>query len=263
MAAAEEPGQKPATEDTRPFVAPCRRLDPGAGLRWLRLGWTDLRAAPGISLAYGGLIVLLSWVVVLAAWRLGGFVLVMAALTGFIFVAPLLATGMYTVSRDRLDGRTPTLAASFAGMRRALGNALVFALMLMVISLVWIRAGSMVHIFFPAGQEGDWLLLARFLAIGSAIGSIFAAIVFAAAAFSLPMVADRDVDMVTAALSSVNAVLRNKPAMLVWALLIVALTALGFATALLGLALVMPWLGYAAFHGYREALQAEDWPRHP
>jgi uncharacterized membrane protein len=259
----ERPDREPAAEDTRPFVAPCRRLDAGAGLRWLRLGWTDLRAAPGISLVYGGLIVLLSWAVVLAAWRLGGFVLVMATLTGFIFVAPLLATGMYTVSRDRLDGRAPTLAASFAGMRRALGNALIFALMLMVISLVWIRAGSMVHVFFPAGQEGDWLLLARFLAIGSAIGSIFAAIVFAAAAFSLPMVADRDVDMVTAALSSVNAVLRNKPAMLVWASLIVLLTALGFATALLGLAVAMPWLGYAAFHGYREVLEAGDWPRFP
>jgi uncharacterized membrane protein len=256
-------GPEPGAEDVRPFVAPCRRLDALAGLRWLKLGWSDLRAAPGISLVYGSLIVLLSWAVVLAAWRLGGFVLVLAALSGFIFVAPLLATGMYGVSRERLAGRRPTLAATLAGMRRALGNALIFALMLMVIGLVWIRAGSMVHVFFPAGQEGDWLLLARFLAIGSAIGSIFAAIVFAAAAFSLPMVADRDVDMVTAALSSVNAVLRNKPAMLVWTALIVALTALGFATALLGLAVVMPWLGYAAFHGYLETIEAEDWPRFP
>lgn len=253
----------PAVEDTRPFVAPCRNVAMGAPLRWLRLGWSDLRAAPLISLAYGALIVLLSWGVLLLAWLLGGWVLVMAMLTGFIFIAPLLATGMYTVSRQRLDGETPRFAASLAGMRRAIGNAMVFALMLMVIALVWIRAGSMVHIFFPSGQEGDWLLLARFLAIGSAIGSIFASIVFAAAAFSLPMVADRDVDMVTAALSSVNAVLRNKGTMLVWALIIVALTALGFATAMLGLAIVMPWLGYAAFHGYRETLDGEAWARLP
>ena len=263
MASADAPRHDPAPEDTRPFVAPCRRIEVGAAMRWLRLGWNDLCAAPAISLVYGGLLVLLSWGVLLLAWWLGGWVLVMAALTGFIFIAPLLATGMYAVSRDRLAGRSPSLAATVAGMRRALGNAMVFALMLMVISLVWIRAGSMVHIFFPAGQEGDWLLVLRFLAIGSAVGSIFATIVFAAAAFSLPMVADRDVDMVTAALSSVNAVLRNKAAMLVWALCIVLLTAVGFATAMLGLAVIMPWLGYAAFHGYREALDGGDWRQWP
>lgn len=112
--------------------------------------------------------------------------------------------------------------------------------------------------FFPI-DEGNANALWEFLAIGSAVGSVFAALTFAVAAFSLPMIADRDVDMITAAVSSVNAVLRNKRVMLLWAAIIVAMTAIGFAT-LLGLGILMPWLAYAAWHGYRETLDAGDWP---
>ena len=74
------------------------------------------------------------------------------------------------------------------------------------------------------------------------------------------MIADRDVDMVTAGISSVNAVLRNKGAAAVWAALIAVLTALGLATAFVGLGLVLPWLAYATWHGYRETLDASAWP---
>jgi uncharacterized membrane protein len=89
---------------------------------------------------------------------------------------------------------------------------------------------------------------------------VFATLTFAVTAFSLPMIADRDVDMVTAAVSSVHAVMRNKRVILVWGLLLVVLTAVGFATALLGLGVLMPWLAYASWHGYRETLDAAAWP---
>jgi uncharacterized membrane protein len=79
-------------------------------------------------------------------------------------------------------------------------------------------------------------------------------------AFSLPMICDREADAITAIVTSVNAVLRNKPAMAVWVLLIVALTALGFATALVGLAVSIPVLGHATWHGYRETIDAGIWP---
>jgi uncharacterized membrane protein len=73
------------------------------------------------------------------------------------------------------------------------------------------------------------------------------------------MIADRDVDMVTAAVSSVHAVMRNKRVMVLWGLVLVMLTVIGFATALLGLGLLMPWLAYASWHGYRETLDASAW----
>ena len=246
--------------DSLPFVAPCRALGIDAPLRWLRRGWADFRAAPALSLLFGGVIAMVSVLVSLLAWQLGRFALLAALLSGFVFIAPLLAVGLYCVSRAREAGQVPALRGSFVLARRVVGQAGVFALLQLVILLLWSRAGMMVNAFFPL-HAGDTAGLVEFLAIGSAVGSVFAALTFASAAFSLPMIGDRDVDMVTACLSSINAVLRNKPAMLLWAGLIVALTALGFATAFLGFVVIMPWLAYAAWHGYRETLEADAWPR--
>ena len=96
--------------------------------------------------------------------------------------------------------------------------------------------------------------------VGSAVGSIFAAITFATSVFSLPFIANRDVDVITAVVSSINAVLRNRWTMLAWAATIVILTALGFLTAMLGFVIIVPVLAYAAWHAYRDALDVQDWP---
>ena len=249
----------PPAEDARPFVVPCATLGFDAPWRWLRLGWQDLRRAPALTAVFGVVIVLVSAGISLLAWHLGRFALLATLLSGFVFVAPLIAVGLYCVSRGLAQGRTPRLADSFVLARRVVGQAGVFALAQGVIILVWSRAGMMVGAFFPI-EPDNVTTLVEFLAIGSAVGSIFAAITFAVAVFSLPMIADRDVDMITAALSSIHAVLRNKAVLLLWAAIIVALTAIGFATALLGLGLLMPWLAYAAWHGYRETLDASAWP---
>jgi len=255
-----EPAPSPPPEDLRPFVVPCAHLGLAAPLRWLGLGWRDLRRAPGLSLLFGAVIVLVSALVSALAWSLGRFALLAALLSGFVFVAPLIGVGLYCVSRELEAGRRPSLRHSFTLARRVVGQAGVFALAQVVILLLWSRAGMMINALFPA-EAGDLVALLEFLAIGSAVGSVFAALTFASAAVSLPMIADREVDMVTACISSVNAVLRNKLPMLLWASLIALLTAIGFATALLGLVLVMPWLAYATWHAYRETLDAEAWPR--
>jgi uncharacterized membrane protein len=251
--------EHPPVEDLRPFVVPCSNPGFDAPLRWLRLGWRDLRRAPGLSLLLGGVIALVSIGVSAMAWSLGRFALLAALLSGFVFVAPLLAVGLYCVSRALEAGRRPSLRESLAMARRVVGQAGVFALAQLVILLVWSRAGMMVSAFFPI-QPGNLSTLVEFLAIGSAVGALFASITFATAAFSLPMIADREVDMITACVSSVHAVLRNKGVMLLWALLIVLLTIAGFATLFLGLIVIMPWLAYAAWHAYRETLDASAWP---
>jgi uncharacterized membrane protein len=250
-----------AAPDEQPFVAPCRKLAPSAPLGWVKLGWQDFRRAPGQSLAYGLVIAALSWAVTAIGLRMGSYWAVLVLLSGFVFVAPVLALGLYSISRQLGAGQKPSLARCFGEQRRGLGTAMVFALALLVVFLVWARAGSMLHVFFPVEADPDWRQLATFLAIGSAVGSVFALVTFAFSAFSLPMICDRDADAITAVVTSVNAVLRNKPAMLVWVMLIVGLTAIGFATALLGLAITIPLLGYATWHGYRETIDASAWPR--
>lgn len=242
-----------------PFVVPCAALTADAPLRWLKAGWQDLRRAPQISLLFGAVIVAASMLIAALAWTLGRFALLATLLSGFVFVAPLVCVGLYCVSHALERNREPRLADSFVLAKRVAGQAGVFALMQGVIILVWSRAGMMIGAFFPLDPD-DANALREFLAIGSAVGSIFAALTFAAAAFSLPLIADRNVDMVTAAVSSVNAVLRNKCVMLRWAVLIVLLTAAGIATAFIGLGLVMPWLAYSTWHAYRETLNPVDWP---
>ncbi len=247
-------------EDTRPFTVPCRRLEPAAPLRWLRLGWRDLRRAPWVALQFGVMVCVLSVAVSALAWQLGRFALLAALLSGFVFVAPLLAVGMYGVSRALEEGREPRLAESFRLIRSVSGQAAVFALLQMVVLFTWSRAGMLVSAFIEV-EPGNLRSLFEFLAVGSAFGALFAALTFATAVFSLPMIADRNVDMVTAVVSSIHAVLRNKRVVLLWALLIVLLTVLGFATAFLGLVPVMPWLAFSAWHAYRETLDASEWPR--
>ena len=251
---------EPSPDPARPFAVPCVELDRGAPLRWLRLGWADFRRAPGLSLLFGAVILVVSVAVSALAWMLGRFALLAALLSGFVFVAPLIAVGLYCVSRALEAGRTPTLRDSFVLARRVAGQAGVFALVQLVVLMLWSRAGMMVNAFVPI-EDGELATLIEFLLIGSAAGSVFAIFTFATAAFSLPMIADRDVDMVTAGVSSANAVLRNKAVMLLWAALIALLTAIGFLTAYLGLVIIMPWLAYAAWHAYRETLDASSWPR--
>ncbi|MBX3661142.1 MAG: DUF2189 domain-containing protein [Burkholderiales bacterium] len=243
-----------------PFVAPCRELPAGRPLQWVARGWSDFRRAPQQSLGLGIAIVVLSWIVTGIGLSLGSYWAVLVLLSGFVFVAPLLAIGLYSVSRQLERGQQPTLVRCSEEAARTLGNAMVFALALLVLFLIWARAGSMVHVFFPAGGGSDWRELALFLGIGSAVGSIFALLAFVFSAFSLPMICDRETDAVTAIVTSVNAVLRNKPAMAVWALLIVLLTGIGFATALLGLAVTIPVLGHATWHAYRDTIDASAWP---
>lgn len=247
-------------EAERPFAVPCATLDAGAPLRWLRAGWRDFLRAPGLSLMFGAMVLLVSVAVSALAWSLGRFALLAALLSGFVFVAPLIAVGLYCVSRELEAGRRPELRDSFVLARRVAGQAGVFALVQLVVLMLWSRAGMMVNAFVPI-EDGQLATLVEFLLIGSAAGSVFAIFTFATAAFSLPMIADRDVDMVTAGVSSVNAVLRNKGVMLLWAALIALLTAVGFLTAYLGLVVVMPWLAYSAWHAYRETLDATAWPR--
>lgn len=245
-----------------PLVAPCRQVPATAPFRWLAAGWRDLRTAPGQSLGWGLVVLGLSWLVSLLALWLGSWIMLLSLLSGFVFVGPLLAIALYAVSWQLERGRVPTFDRSLDAARLRIGDSMIFALILLVVFLVWARAGSMVHVFFPVESKPDMRQVIMFLAIGSAVGSIFAAITFAASAFSLPMLMDRKADTITAVITSINATLRNKPAMAVWLCLIVLLTGIGFATAFVGLVVLFPLLGHATWHAYRDVVDASAWPAH-
>lgn len=242
------------------MLAPCRQLAIGAPWQWLALGWRDLKAAPGPSLSYGLLVVGLSYLISAATWMWGNIGLYLGLVSGFVFVGPWLALTLYSISLRLERGETPTLRHSLADAAQSIGGAMLFAVILVVVLLVWARAANTLYIFFPSSSTPAWQDLAWFLGIGSAVGALFCMVIFAASAFSLPMLMDRRADAVTAVITSIHAVLRNKQAMAVWAGIIVASVLLGALTAWLAFAVLIPVIGHATWHGYRATIDASAWP---
>jgi uncharacterized membrane protein len=258
-----EEQQQAVDRDELPFVAPCRTLSPWAPLRWVGKGIADLVRAPQQSLIYGLVVAVLIASVSLLAWFQGSQWIMFAMIGGFVFIAPLTCIGLYAISAQLERGQPPDLTRSLrAAFKRHFGNEMIFALVLLVIFLVWARAAVMVTVFFPTEGEPTASELASYLTFGSIVGAVFASVTFSASAFSLPMIMHRDVDSVTAIVTSVNAVLRNKIAMLVWLTLIVGGLLLGVATAFVGLIIIVPVIGYAVWHGYLETIDADAFPRH-
>lgn len=246
-----------------PFAAPCRRLSATAPFRWLLQGARDYRRAMRASLAYGLFMAVTIAIVSIAAWSYGAHWLMLAMLGGFVFLAPLACIGLYAISAQLERGQPPLLRRSLkAVFRRHFGNEMVFALALLVVFLVWARAAVMVSVFLPMDGNPSIGEMAGYLAVGSIVGALFAAVTFSASAFSLPMIMHRDVDSITAIVTSINAVLRNKLAMLVWLALIMLGLVVGVATAFVGLIFILPMIGYGAWHGYLETIDASAFPRH-
>lgn len=252
--------ESPQSPENMPFVAPCRTLASGAPLRWLRLGWADMTRAPRLSLTYGAVLMALSMLIAAFTWRFGTMALYIGLATGFVFIGPVLAVGLYSISRQLGKGLTPVMGYCLREGTYHIRELLVLGIILLVVLLVWARAAATVHVFFPAEPNPDLEQLLPFLGIGSVVGAVFASIVFAASAFSLPMILDRKVDAITACVTSINAVLRNKKPMLLWAALIGLSVLLGFATACLGFAVLLPLIGHATWHAYQETIDAAAWP---
>lgn len=244
-----------------PFVAPCRALDMTAPLRWLRLGWMDLTRAPRLSLIYGFALTLLSLLITGFTWRFGTMALYIGLASGFIFVGPVLAVGLYSISRQLEEGRKPVLGYCIREGQQHLRELLVLGIILLVVLLVWARAATIMSVFLPMQAHPGWQQLLPYFGIGSMVGAVFAGVVFAASAFSVPMIMDRKADAITAVVTSTNAVLRNKKPMLLWAAIIVLSVLLGFATALIGFLILLPIIGHATWHAYREAIDASAWEK--
>ncbi|WP_165943398.1 DUF2189 domain-containing protein [Roseicella aquatilis] len=230
---------------------------------WLTAGWRDMQASWPITLAYGGAVCLAGWIVSLLLFEAGTLWAILPTTSGFFLVGPLVAAGLYEASRLREAGQQPSLADMLAPFRRNGSQIAFVGVVLLVIHLFWVRvAGLLFMLFF--GQHGlpnidrlpqamlqsDQLL--PFLVIGTGFGCVLAAASFAVAAVSIPMLVDREVSALEAITVSIQAVVENWRAMLLWAGLIVVFTGLALVPFYLGLVLVFPLVGHATWHAYRD-----------
>lgn len=251
----------------KPFVV--QKVPLEAPWEWLTAGWYDLWRAPTIGFAYGAIFAAVSFVLVYGLFFTGYGALVLPLAGGFLLVGPLLAVGLYDVSRKLGEDASITArGAAFAGFN-ARGQLAFLGVLLLIIYLFWVRLAFLLLMLFlgtkplpPAHEFIPALLLTKaglgLLIAGTATGAILATAVFALSAVSAPMLYHRRVNVVSAASASVQAVLKNPAPMALWAAIIVLLMAFGFATQFVGLALTFPLAGHATWHAYRSLITDQD-----
>jgi len=234
-------------EVSRPFV-------------WLQRGWDDFRAHSGPSLAHGlTLVVLGSVILVLCSTHVA---LVAAAVSGFLLVGPLFAAAFYELSRLRHDGEPVLFDASLEGAVRNGRSLVSLGLLLAALAIAWAWLSGLLferafggHL--PSVADSAYQILSdgnygRFFLTYILTGAVFALVAFLLSAVAAPMIFDGRANTRTAIAMSIRTVVANPGAMALWAAIIAALTAIGFGTFMLGLVIILPLLGHATWHAYRD-----------
>jgi uncharacterized membrane protein len=251
-----------------------RRIAPDRPWAWLAAGWRDLWAAPAIGLGYGLALAAGGWALALLAQRAATLWAILPATAGFLLLAPLLAAGLYELSRRRAMGLPAGARAVLGGLA---GRATQLGLLggaLLLLHLVWLRLAALVFALclgtdFAPPIEGLPLALLRaegllpFLMLGTGGGLLLAGLAFCSAAFAAPMLLDREVSAIEAIIASWQAVLRNPRPMALWAGLIVLLTGLALVPFFLGLAVALPLVGHATWHAYADVFPEEKPGKRP
>ncbi len=240
-----------------------RRIRHDRPQAWLRSGWQDMRANPIASLAYGLLFAIAGDVILIFAWRTP--YLFTASVSGFFLIAPLLAGGLYEISRRQEAGQRTTFFESLACWTRNGQSMAMFGMLLAFAAIIWERTSAVFFALLIPGLAPDlWAFVPNVLLNPDyygmtlswlLVGSMLALLVFSVSAVSMPMLIDREVDFVTGMMTSMRAVIHNPGVMLLWAGMVVALTLTGFATLLFGLVVLMPLVGHASWHAYRDLVE--------
>lgn len=234
-------------------------------LEWLRRGWDDLRYFGRASLAQGAMIAILG-AVLLILFSTHTY-LIVAAVSGYLLVGPIMTTELCELSRRREAGLSSG-AAPPQPVTRDANSLFRFGAALGIIALLWFIASATMlettlHTSTPSLGVALWGsftdAVSRPELFGYiASGAVLAAIVFTLSIVAVPLIIDRHASATDAIWTSARVTFANLPAMLVWAALIVGLTALGFVTLLIGMVVVAPLLGHATWHAYRDLVRSES-----
>lgn len=253
-----------------PYRPPVVRAVTGADIRAaLVAGLDDFRAAPVYGLFFG------------AVYALGG-VLLVAAVTvlhmpwlgyplaaGFALVGPFVAVGLYEVSR-RIEAAAPlswggVLGAVWAQRGREFSWLAFVTLFVFLIWMYQVRLLLALFLGFKSFASFAGFLTVifttpeglMFLAVGHVVGAALSVAVFSLTVVSFPLLLDRDVDFVTAMITSVKAVVTSPGPMLGWAAVVVLSLILAAIPMFLGLLIVLPVLGHTTWHLYRRLVAPE------
>lgn len=252
-----------ALQQSRQFgVKPIPLLRP---LGWLARGWSDLLRCPGPSLAHGLILAMIGVAIFFLArhrfWLLAG------AFSGFLLVAPILATGLYVISRDLERGLKPNFATVLRAWRPRDGRLVVFGVLLAFAGTGWVMTSASLVTGFTSTPIHEPMDFLRHVVLNEeshlfeawlALGALLAAPMFASTMIAVPLLLDRQIGVLGAVFTSWRVVMEYPAPVALWAALIMLLTLAGMASLMLGFIVVMPWLGHASWHAYRDLVSTRD-----
>ncbi len=260
-----EDGATGTAERTPPKLV-IRTIDQSDVSAALSKGWADFKAAPQFALFFGGIYTLGGWLIAAMLMAAQLNYVIYPLVTGFALIAPFVAAGCYEVSRRLERGLPlawgPVLGTLFSENGKELGwMALVSGFVL----IIWFDFAVFIYLMFfglKVPTFGELISLvattpagALFLVVGNLTGMAIAAFVFSISVISAPLLLDRDVDFVTAMITSFKATHANTKPMISWALMIGFLLLIAIATGLLLLPVILPLLGHASWHMYRRVIE--------
>ena len=229
-----------------------------------RLAWQDFTSAPQFGIFFAGVYVLLGWGMIYLAQATGQTYWAVLVVSGFPIIGPFAAVGLYEVSR-RLDMGLPLnwgdiLTVIAHQRKRQLPS---ISAVIIVILLFWFFLGHMIFALFlglsvmtNVSSSLDVFLTPNgmmMIGFGTLVGAAFSLLVYMITVIALPLLLDREVDFVTAMITSFQVVQTNFGTMMVWGAIIAVVTFVAMVPALIGLFVVLPWVGHASWHIYRLA----------
>jgi uncharacterized membrane protein len=229
------------------------------------LGLRDLRAHPRYGLSVGLFFALGGVLVIASVVMLGVPYLAYPLAAGFVIVGPFAALVLYEVSR-RSDAGEPVAARAVLSVMVTRSEVKWMAFVTLFLFLMWMyQVRLLIALFLGVGARfstfADFLRVVvgtpeglLFLAVGNVVGAVLSLVVFTLTVVSFPLMLDREIDFITAMITSVRAVLMNPVVMLGWAAVVVVVLMAGAVSGFLGLVVALPALGHATWHLYRRVV---------
>jgi uncharacterized membrane protein len=245
------------------FSIALRPLSFAAPFGWLAAGLRDFLRAPAIGLFYGATFMVMGWALMKVYENAPAYTLALSA--GFLLMGPFLCLGLYQVSLRLERGEKPDFGDSLTAWDTRMGQMAIFGFVLLVLEMLWGRAslvvfavsfdgmpdfkGSIVKLIDPENIE--------FIIAYLCVGAVFAGLIFSVSVVAMPMMLDRQVDAITAGLTSMRLVLTQPGVMIFWGALLTALVVVAMLPWFAGLVVVGPIVGHASWHAYRSAVAVD------